>query len=71
MLKNYDVEYLTVRDDVGGDDESEFCFDHLLIKGEIVVLVCEKEQNFKIFSGDELNLVTNLYLSEKYRAYKD
>ena len=43
MLKDYDVEYLSVNEDVGKDDEAEFCFDHLVIKGEIVVLVCEKE----------------------------
>ena len=66
MLRNYEVEYLSVIEDADKEDDSEFCFDHLVIKGELVVLVCEKDQNFKIFSGDDLSLVTNLYLSDKY-----
>ena len=66
MLRNYEVEYLSVIEDADKEDDAEFCFDHLVIKGELVVLVCEKDQNFKIFSGDDLSLVSNLYLSDKY-----
>ena len=74
MLKDYEVEYLSVKEYLSEEEEAEFCFDHLIIKGELVVLVCEKEQNFKIFSGAELNLVTNLYLSDlsdRYPTYKE
>ena len=74
MLKDYEVEYLSVKEYLSEEEEAEFCFDHLIIKGELVVLVCEREQNFKIFSGAELNLVTNLYLSDlsdRFPTYKD
>ena len=43
MLKDYEVEYLSVKEYLTEDDEAEFCFDHLIIKGELVVLVCERE----------------------------
>ena len=71
MLRNYEVEYLSVIEDVDKEDEAEFCFDHLVIKGELVVLVCEKDLNFKIFSGDDLSLVTNLYLSDNYQIWQN
>ena len=43
MIVHHEVEYLSVNDvDRPSQNEELFCFDQLLTKGEIVVLVCEE-----------------------------
>ena len=45
---------------------TDYCFDHVVIKGEIIVVVCDKDKKIWIYFGENLEYCQDFDLNEKY-----